>query len=206
MPLSNASAQQDREPMHLRRIEMNAYRRRDGLIDVEGRVTDQRARSMKLFIGDRVLGEGEFVHDLWVRLVVDDHLVVHGVETASDARPYPMCSEGGANFDRLIGLKIGPGWSFAVKQRLGRAQGCTHLMELLIPMATAAYQAIAEIRMARPDQLDASGRPVRIDGCTAFAADRGLVALRWPGHYTGPQDRGAIERDVFFNRSAAEGS
>ena len=176
MPLSNASAQQDREPMHLRRIEMNAYRRRDGLIDVEGRVTDQRARSMKLFIGDRVLGEGEFVHDLWVRLVVDDHLVVHGVETASDARPYPMCSEGGANFDRLI------------------------------PMATAAYQAIAEIRMARPDQLDASGRPVRIDGCTAFAADRGLVALRWPGHYTGPQDRGAIERDVFFNRSAAEGS
>jgi hypothetical protein len=205
MPLSNGAAQQGREPMHQRRIEMNAYRRRDGLIDVEGRVTDQRAKPMKILFGDRVVGEGEFVHDLWVRLVVDDQLVVHGVETSSDARPYPMCSEGGANFDRLIGLKIGPGWSLSVKQRLGRAQGCTHLMELLIPMATAAYQAIAEIRMARPDQFDASGRPVRIDGCTAFAADRGLVALRWPAHYTGPQDRAVIERDVFYGRQESVG-
>jgi hypothetical protein len=74
---------------------------------------------------------------------------------------------------------------------------------LLIPMATAAWQAIAEIRLARPDQLDASGRPVRIDGCTAFAADRGLVAIRWPAHYTGTQDREAIERDIFFARHQA---
>lgn len=205
MPLSNGPEQQGRQPMHVRRIEMNAYRRRDGLIDVEGRVTDQRAKPMKLFMGDRVVGEGEFVHDLWVRLIVDDHLVVHGVETSSDSRPYPMCAEGGANFDRLIGLKIGPGWSLSVKQRLGRAQGCTHLMELLIPMATAAFQSIAEIRMARPDHLDASGRPVRIDGCTAFAADRGLVALRWPEHYTGKQDREAIERDLFFARQGSAG-
>jgi hypothetical protein len=191
--------------MHVRRIEMNAYRRRDGLIDVEGRVTDQRAKALKILVGDRVVGQDEFVHDLWVRLTVDDHLVVHAVETASDSRPYPMCGEGGANFNRLIGLKIGPGWSLSVKQRLGRAAGCTHLMELLIPMATAAYQAIAEIRMARPDHLDASGRPVRIDGCTAFAADRGLVALRWPAHYTGKQDREAIERDIFFGSPGSGG-
>ena len=203
MPLSQGPDQSGRQPMHLRRIEMQAYRRTDGLIDVEGRVTDQRAKRMNLFVGDRVVNEGEFVHDLWVRLIVDDHLIVHGVETASDARPYPMCAEGGLNFNRLIDLKIGPGWSFAVKQRLGRAQGCTHLMELLIPMATTAFQAIAEIRMARPDQRDASGRPVRIDGCTAFAADRGLVAIRWPDHYTGHQDRDAIERDVYFGKRSA---
>ncbi len=200
MPLSQGAAQQGRQEMHVRRIEMQAYRRTDGLIDVEGRVTDQRAKQMKLFAGDRVVSPGEFVHDLWVRLVVDDHLLIHAVETGSDSRPYPMCAEGGANFGRLVGLKIGPGWSHAVKQRLGREKGCTHLMELLIPMATAAYQAIAEIRLARPDQLDASGRPVRIDGCTAFAADRGLVAIRWPSHYTGTQDRASIEKDVFFAR------
>lgn len=203
MPLSHGAAQQGREEMHVRRIEMRAYRRTDGLIDVEGRVTDQRAKQMKLFAGDRVVAPGELVHDLWVRLIVDDALHIRDVETASDSRPYPMCSEGGANFGRLIGLRIGPGWSHAVKQRLGRAEGCTHLMELLIPMATAAWQAIAEIRLARPDQLDASGRPVRIDGCTAFAADRGLVAIRWPAHYTGTQDREAIERDIFFARHQA---
>lgn len=206
MPLSQGAAQQGREQMHVRHIEMRAYRRTDGLIDVEGRVTDQRAKQMKLFAGDRVVAPGEFVHDLWVRLIVDDQLLIHGVETASDSRPYPMCAEGGANFDRLIGLKIGAGWSHAVKQRLGRAHGCTHLMELLIPMATAAWQAIAEIRLARPDQLDASGRPVRIDGCTAFAADRGLVAIRWPAHYTGAQDRDGIERDVFFSREREQGA
>jgi hypothetical protein len=206
MPLTQGPAQVGRQEMHLRQIEMRAFRRQDGLIDVEGRVTDQRAKAMKLFAGDRVVQEGEFVHDLWVRLIVDDQLVVHGVETSSDARPYPMCAEGGSNFDRLIGLKIGAGWSFAVKQRLGRAQGCTHLMELLIPMATAAYQAIAEVRMARPDQVDPSGRPVRIDGCTAFASDRGLVAVRWPAHYTGKQDRDAIERDLYFGKHVTPGA
>jgi hypothetical protein len=67
-----------------------------------------------------------------------------------------------------------------VKSRLGGAQGCTHLMELLLPLATAAYQTIQPVRLRRPDALDAGGRPMKIDSCYAYAGHRDVVARRWP--------------------------
>lgn len=42
-------------------------------------------------------------------------------------------------------------------------------------MATTAYQTLAEVRFARGDELDAVGRPVRIDSCYAYSEARELV-------------------------------
>ena len=39
MPLSPPAA---RDPLHTRRIEINGYRRADGLFDIEGRLTDTK--------------------------------------------------------------------------------------------------------------------------------------------------------------------
>ena len=50
----------------------------------------------------------------------------------------------------IVGERIRGGWSMMVKAKLGGAAGCTHLMELLIPMATAAYQTLSSVRLARP--------------------------------------------------------
>ena len=57
---------------------------------------------------------------------------------------------------------------------------------LLGPVATTAYQTLSTVRMARPEELDAEGRPRRIDSCFAYAADGDLVRQRWPGHHAGP--------------------
>jgi hypothetical protein len=128
---------------------------------------------------------GEAIHDMWVRLVVDEDLMVKDILAVTDASPYQVCREAVEPMRTIIGERIKPGWSAMVKARLGGAAGCTHLMELLPPMATAAYQTISTVRLARPDVLDKRGRPVKIDSCYAFASHREVVLRRWPQFHTG---------------------
>jgi hypothetical protein len=77
------------------------------------------------------------------------------------------------------------GWGKEVRERLSGARSCTHLRELLMPMATTAYQAIAGLRINRPEPLDASGRPKKIDSCYAYGEERELVLRFWPEFYRG---------------------
>ena len=85
----------------------------------------------------------------------------------------------------IVGEQIKAGWSNMVKSKLGGAKGCTHLMELLIPLATAAYQTMVGVRANRPDVVNFAGRPVKIDSCYAYASQRDLVKRRWPAFHTG---------------------
>lgn len=179
MPLPEPT---QRTPLHLRKIEMRGYRRDDGLYEIDGRVTDTKHHTIHLDRrGD--VAAGEPIHDMWVRLVVDESLLVHDIVAVSDATPYTQCREAVAPMRAIVGERIRAGWSMMVKAKLGGAIGCTHLMELLIPMATAAYQTISDVRLAAPDVLNSKGRPVKIDSCYAYARSRELVQHRWPEFY-----------------------
>lgn len=185
MPLPESPG---RKELHLRRIEMRGYARDDGLYEVEGRVTD--TKSHRLQLEDRGGVEpGEPIHDMWVRLVIDEQMVVHDIVAASDVTPYAECSGGPDAMKAMIGAQIRGGWSLLVKERLGGIKGCTHLMELLIPMATAAYQMLSALRLSRPLVLDKRGVPVKIDSCYAFARHRGIVARRWPQFHVAPEPK-----------------
>lgn len=198
MPLPERPASVGRRPVHLRTIWMRGYHRTDGLYEIEGRVSDTKDRTFSPPSGDRQVTAGDFLHDMWIRIVVDTDLVVHEIESVSDSTPYPVCREGGANLQSLVGSRIAAGWSNEVKRRLGRSAACTHLMELLIPLGTAAFQTIAEVRLARPPRRDPSGKPLKVDSCYAYASDRGVVALNYPEFYTGNQEEGAKRADVRF--------
>ena len=50
------------------------------------------------------------------------------------------------DFSRLTGINIGSGWMKEVMKRIGGVLGCTHLVELLRPVATPAYQTQFEVR------------------------------------------------------------
>jgi hypothetical protein len=175
-----------REELHFRRIDMRGYRRSDGLFEVEGRVTDRKPHDFTPFSGGRRVLAGEPVHDMGVRLVYDEQLRVHDVHTFTDAAPYTHCPEGGRALQSLKGLRMTSGWTKEVKSRLGGARSCTHLMELLIPMATTAFQSLSAVTKSRPEQLDATGRPIKIDSCYAYGAQRELVRRRWPEYYRRP--------------------
>jgi hypothetical protein len=184
MPLP---AHGDRRPLHLRRIEIAGYARPDGLYEIEAHLTDTKTTGFRIAATGRAVEDGATVHDMRVRMVVDDELVVHEVCASTDVSPYPVCPEAAGSLAAMVGDRISAGWSRRVKQKLGGRASCTHLMELLLPMATAAYQTIAPVRLNRPERLGLDGRPVRLDSCLAYAGDGEVARQRWPEHYTGPK-------------------
>jgi hypothetical protein len=168
-----------RDELHFRRIDMRGYRRSDGLYEVEGRVVDRKPYDFEP-VGGRPVPAKAPVHDMGVRLVFDDQMMVHDVQTFTNAAPYRACPDGGLALQVLKGLRMTGGWSREVRSRLRGARGCTHLVELLIPLATVAFQSLSALRRGRPDQLDATGRPTKIDSCYAYSAEGELVQRRWP--------------------------
>ncbi len=183
MPLS---APKGRQPVHTRTVVCQGFRRDDGLWDIEGRLTDVRSRPLPL--GERgLLAAGEPMHDMRIRLTIDDTFLIHEVEAVTDSGPYAACGAIAPNFQRLVGLRIGAGWRRAVKERVGGVQGCTHLVELLGPLATTAFQVVyLAVLNAGGDVTFGNGkRPVLLDSCHMLASDGEAVRQEWPDHYTG---------------------
>lgn len=183
MPLPQPAARGD---LHTRSIELLAYARQDGLFDLEGHLVDRKPHDFVVAAG-RAVAAGDAIHEMWVRLTIDDSMLIVDASAATDAMPYGTCAAGPATIERLRGVRIGPGWRRDIQQRLGGALGCTHLTELLGPLASTATQALIEHRRARPEAVDASGRPLLIDSCLSLAAGSEVAMKRWPS--TGTEGR-----------------
>ncbi|MBW8271422.1 DUF2889 domain-containing protein [Caldovatus aquaticus] len=169
MPLPPAAAR--RQPLHTRSLVMRGYRREDGLYDIEGQLTDTKTAPFETMDRGRI-APGEPLHGMWLRLTVDETMLIHDVEAASDHTPYAICPAAAANFKRLRGLRIGPGFTRAVRERVGGVAGCTHLREMLGQLATVAYQTIGG--------QSGGGSPELIGTCLAWAADGPVVRARYP--------------------------
>ena len=181
MPLSQPA---DREPLHLRTVECRGYRRADGLWDIEGRVKDVKEYDFNSqYYG--VVQAGEPVHDMWIRLTVDAELLIHEAEAVADSHPFPTCPTITPAFAGLKGLRITPGWMRDVRRILGGAKGCTHLVELLGPVATTAFQTVFPTREKSRVKATKPSRPSHLDTCHALASDGPVVKKIWPAFYTG---------------------
>lgn len=173
----------EREEIHCRRMEMHAYRRADGLFEVEGRIIDTKTYDFKVASSDLVVPAGESIHNLGLVLVFDKSMVVRGVRSFADAAPYDICPLAGRQLQALVGVSMTRGWNAEVRKRLERADNCTHLVGLLGPMATTAFQSLSILRMGSPPELDADGRPKKIGSCYAYGAGRAVVQRMWPEFY-----------------------
>lgn len=180
MPLS---APAEREPMHVRQIDCRGYQREDGMWDIEAHLTDTKSYEVESDWRGK-LAPGKPVHDMWVRLTIDDDLCIQAIETASDATPYEPCSNVAENFQEMVGLQIAPGWVRQIKSRVGGVKGCTHLRELMSVLATVAFQTIFPLR---EKELMAAGdrKPPMLDSCLAWASTSPVVKVQYPGWYTG---------------------
>jgi hypothetical protein len=196
MPLSPPVG---RQHLHTRRVTCQGFFREDGLWDIEGRITDEKSyEHANEWRGP--LKPGDFVHDMSIRLTIDDRFTVVDVEAITDKSPYRICGDVAPDFKKLIGLRVGGGFHREVRARLGGVHGCTHIVELLGPVATTAFQTVSsgkarELERAHRakngmPQADTPAKrrrkPYVIDTCHAWAAD-GPIAKRWaPDFYTGP--------------------
>jgi hypothetical protein len=168
-----------RQPLHTRAIELNGYKRSDGLFEIEGRLKDTKPFDFQPPSGNKVVRAGEPVHDMAVRIVFDEDMKVHDILAVSDALPYDGCAGGPDTLKALIGLNMSRGWSSAVRERLSGAAGCVHLAGLMVPMAAAAFQALTRHRI---EQLAASGQKMKpkVDSCLAYSRHGELVRRQWP--------------------------
>ena len=184
MPLSSPDA---RKHVHTRTIECRGYEREDGLWDIEGHLVDVKTYGFEKRDRERVEA-GEPVHEMWLRLTIDDDMEIHGAEAATDHAPTSLCGVVTPTFAGLKGIKIGPGWRRKAHAVVGGVKGCTHLVELLGPLATVAYQTLWPSK-ARRRGGDAETSPPFLDTCYAYASDGELVKERWPKAYTGTDSR-----------------
>lgn len=170
-----------RTELHFRNIDIRGFRRNDGLFEVEGQVTDIRPIDVDITFGRKIPAGSPF-HNMGIRLVYDIDLLVHDVTTFTDAAPYEVCPLGGEALKAIIGLRMTAGWNKEVRNRIAKSHSCTHLVELLGPMATVAFQSLSGVKPAQ-DSLDKNGIPLKIGSCYAYSVDGDLVKQRWPEFY-----------------------
>ncbi len=173
-----------RRHLHTRTIACEGFERDDGLWDIEARIVDTKTFAYEEpFRGQRAPGDP--VHDMSVRLTLDRSMTVRGVEVDMPATPYAACQGAAPSFKSLIGHQIGPGWRRAVNDCVGGTLGCTHVRELLFPMATVAYQTLAgwnsDSDPSNAAVVDPQAeRPYFLDGCRAWASDGEVVVQLYP--------------------------
>jgi hypothetical protein len=179
---------EDRREVHHRVIEMKTFARPNGLFDAEAHLVDRKSFDFNRAGAADIVPANEPFHDLWIRITVDSALVVRAIEAASDVTPWAVCKEAGDSLQVLVGEALVRGWSAKVKEKLRGAISCTHLAEMLIPLATTALQGIHGLRSVA-DRNANIGQLV--DSCYAFDASREVIKRLAPLHYrTASQDQG----------------
>lgn len=170
---------------HRRSIDVHVYARGNGLWEVDAEIRDVKTRDAKLAGGLRKAGDP--IHDMLLRLVVDEKLNI--LEAGSETRwmPYPgQCDDHGDAYAALAGLNLLKGFRQAVKERLSGTAGCTHLTELTQVLPTAVIQAFAgEVIDTREDS---EHKPFQIDRCHALRSEGEAVKLFYPRWYRGAED------------------
>jgi hypothetical protein len=172
----------ERTLVHRRSIDVRVYARGNGLWEVDAHIRDDRTKTTALATGPRTAGEP--IHDMLLRIVVDERFDIVEAGARSDAVPFPgACDAHGDAYGRLAGLNLMHGFRKAVRERLGGVEGCTHLTELAQILPTAVMQAFAgEVIDIRGDAPH-SGQPFQIDRCHAMRSDGDAVRTYYPRWY-----------------------
>ncbi|MCY1390811.1 hypothetical protein D3C76_441070 [compost metagenome] len=182
-----------RKLLHTRQITCTGYEREDGLYDIEGHMRDLSADATRLPYRD--VEPGGAIHDMHMSMTVDRHLVIQRMEAHIAASPTPFCAEIDGAYAALVGQRIGPGFTQKVKSLFGGASGCTHLSELLGPLATTAYQTLFSVSrstigpMPTPTGEGPMAKPGMVDTCHAFRADGEPAKRVWPLERRKPEDQ-----------------
>lgn len=191
MPPESNDKKIGRRHMHTRTIECNGYLRDDGLWEVEARLRDTKPFNQPAHRFREELKPGDPVHDIGLRLAIDDSMTVREAEATMLATPYPTCIEVEGILQRLVGERVGPGWRETVRRKIGRLETCTHLSELLGPAVTTLFQTMShgktpEGRDTMDHQRQRTEPPFFVGGCHSWRTDGPIVAAMFPQFATKP--------------------
>ena len=167
-----------REAVHQRRVNCNGFVRNDELYDIEAELTDHKTYAFPSDFRGTVTPDLP-VHHMILRITINKERVIQYAEVITITGPYAICPTANEVFHNLVGLQIGPGWRRKVQAAIGGRHGCTHITELLNPVATIAYQTLfgEEARQKRQlgpmtDQDKRSNRPELVNSCVGYVDDK----------------------------------
>jgi hypothetical protein len=182
VPLSKPDG---RKLAHTRVVTCHGYQRDDGLLDIEGRIVDTKPyRFVNRDRGGWIEAD-EPLHDMSVRLTITLEREVVAAEAVIDASPYNYCRQVVEVAQNLVGLKIESGWTAKSTRAMGANRGCTHLTQLLGPIATTAIQTLASASYRSDRQKGARSPNQFLNTCFSYADDSPVVREHWPEHYRG---------------------
>lgn len=186
MPLSPAVS---RKLLHTREIRCLGYERDDGLWDIEGIITDVKTYSFET-VDRGIVAAGVPIHEMHVRLTVDDNLKVHDIEAFTELSPFKICPAIADGVKKLIGERVASGWTRLVQERIGGVAGCTHIMQLILgPLATTVYQTIYPAMAKRKREAgipeDRDSKPGFLNSCHGWSSAQDMIRTRFPKFYTG---------------------
>ncbi len=172
-----------RRSVHLRRITCEGFERDDGLYDIVGTLIDTKPFPMELT--EKSLAADQAIHHMTVCLTIDKERLIHDVVAQTVQGPHAVCGAITESYRRLIGQRIQPGFTMAVKRMFRGELGCTHMSELLPPMATTAFQML----WSGADDVTDADQPGRrnspLGGCHALKLDGEIVRLHFPDQFRG---------------------
>lgn len=183
--------QTSRSELHRRTIICTGWRREDGLWDIEAELTD--TKTYVISTGDRpTIIPGEPLHHFLLRVTIDADLVIQDAHAQTLAGPAHSCAEIGSAYTQLRGLCMTSGFMSSVRKLFNGVSGCTHLTELMGPLATTAHQTLSEqlgTREQRRREAIPAGmpkpRPILLDSCHTYRSDGPAVRRKFPDAYTG---------------------
>lgn len=164
MPETGATA------FHRRSLVFDAFAEGDDDIRIVGRLRDERPWA-------RVATDLPIIHDIELAVTISraDFTVV-AVAVDFHVYPHAECVDIAEAYQSLVGLRVGRGWTNALRERVGGPAGCTHLRELARAMGPVLLQAAFSAR-----RFEEAGRepdpevlrpllPLLTDTCHVWAA------------------------------------
>jgi hypothetical protein len=177
----------NRTRLHTRHITCVGYLRDDGLLDVEAELQDISPDDSDLLF--KTVQAGGDIHHMRVSVTLSmDDMVIRDITARILTGPAGSCREIEQSYGALKGLALTRGFRQQVKARVGGVRGCTHLTELLGPLATTAMQSrFARGRALRnglrpADEQGPMPKPAVIGTCHTYRPGSDAVDVLWPPH------------------------
>jgi hypothetical protein len=139
------------EKIHTRQIEVATYDCGENVIILEGKLKDERLKDIYRATGENV--PPGTVHHMIIRMKVRrPELIIEDIDVDMPAVPHGECSETRTSLEPAKGMRITSGFTVSVKDLVGGANGCAHLVALLVSMASAAVQGAWTALSRNPEQ------------------------------------------------------
>jgi len=156
-------------PVHVRTIRIDAAEAdAEGdtrILRVRGTLEDRRPQG----VPDWIQHDGDTIHRMEVTLTVTwPDLAVTAIDGLMHTFPHAgVCPDALPSLQSLVGVTVGPGFTRAVNQRIGREHGCTHVAALILAMGPVVRQgAGAAFGFTAPG--DPHGTPWFVNSCQAW--------------------------------------